>query len=167
MSYLIIKTKYQLCWQIILAFLALSMLSACTSRHPIDDKRSIHGDINYTVELWASTNCILPGETVTVRATVTNVGSQTLIIDLRDQVVFDLIITDQNGEHRWSEGKSLMPELTRLELKPGQSKMLEMQWVVQPLTSVVVVTAQFIDNPAVPGGPVRAQVSIPSLCPGY
>ena len=151
-------------WLRTFSFLGLALLAACTYRQPMSDLRPV-GD--FTVEVWASTNCILPDETVTVRAIVTNVGSQTQIIDLRDQVVFDLIITDQNGEHHWSEGKPLTPDLTRLELKPGQSKTLEMQWVVQPLTSMLVVTAQFIDNPAVPGGPVKAQVEVPSLCPGY
>jgi len=151
-------------WLGTFSFWGLALLAACTYRQSIS---SVSTAEHFTVEVWSSTNCALSGETVTVRATVTNVGSQTQLIDLKDQVVFDLVVADQNGEHRWSAGKPLTADLTRLELVPKQSKMLEMQWVVQPLTSVLVVTAQLIDNPKDPRGPINAQVRIPSLCPGY
>jgi hypothetical protein len=116
---------------------------------------------NFAVEIWASTNCAAPGEVVRARATVTNRDSRTQIAELEEQPVLDIIITDQNGEHRWSEGKPLTPDLMRLELKPGESKTIEMEWVVQPLTSSLSITARFLSSPVV-------WVIIPvSLCPGY
>jgi len=82
--------------------------------------------------------------------------------------VFDLIITDYNGEHRWSDGKDLTPELTLLELQPGQSKTIEMNWVVQPLTSSLSVNAVLIPYSTDSLGPVTARAPVyVSMCPGY
>jgi len=54
------------------------------------------------VELWASERCPRIGETVTLRAKVTNQSTSALVAELKDQPVLDIIITDKEGQHRWS-----------------------------------------------------------------
>ncbi len=108
------------------------------------------------VELWTSDECPTPGEAVTLRATATNKGPDTLIVELKDQPVFDLIIGNPDTSRlRWSAGKTLTSNLTRLELKPGESKSIQMQWKVDASESGVVVSAQLIDDPRSPSYPIR------------
>lgn len=103
------------------------------------------------VEIWSSDGCPRIGERITLRATVTNARSSPLRVELKDQPVFDISIFYRTAEGEktihWSDGKPLTPDLTQLELKLGQSKSIEMQWVVQPNVGGVGVSAQFIDDP--------------------
>jgi hypothetical protein len=156
-------------WLWLLLFSILISLSACvahrTSTPSPAGGREARGDL--VVVVWASQVCASYGDTVTVRGTVTNVGSQEHTIELKGQVVFDLRITDESGEHRWSEGKPLTSDLTRLELKPQESKILEMQWKVPYGGSGIIVTAQLIDDPNDLRGPVRATTRVYApYCPG-
>ena len=81
-----------------------------------------------TVDMWASDNCVQPGNVVTLRATVTNKTSKTQVFELKDRPVFDLVVETGGRTTRWSDGKALTSDLTRLELQPGQSKTIEMDW---------------------------------------
>jgi len=84
---------------------------------------------------------------VTVRAKVTNQSSEPFHEELKDQPVLDLFV----GEARWSEGKPLTPDLTQLDLKPGESKSIEMQYVVKgggtAAYARLIPDAQSIEHP--------------------
>ncbi len=141
--------------------MSLISLTACLSSQSLSSTRTISGGSNYTVELWSDTNCAEPGKTVTVRATVVNHGSRKQLVELQKRPVLDIIITDRNGEHRWSDEKALTPDLTRLELDAGQSKMIEMQWLVQRDSSPLVASAQFIYDAESVGGPLTPSFNVP------
>ncbi len=120
------------------------------------------------VELWVSNECPSPGETVTLRATVTNKGAGPLTLELKDQPVLDIVVGNpDHSKLRWSSGKPLTLDLTRLELKPGESKTIEMQWQVDASESQVVVSAQLIDGPQSLNNPIRPlTVLLVNRCPG-
>jgi hypothetical protein len=109
------------------------------------------------VEMWASTSCAQPGDTVHLRATATNTSNRvTWTVDMKDEPVFDI-----TAPIRWSAGKPLTPDLTHLELKPGESKSIEMDYVVpKRLSGIVFAQAQFYYMATSPGGPVRPGVTI-------
>lgn len=142
----------------LILFLLLAT-SACI-REPLAPATGRATGADFLVEVWASQACASYGDNITVRATVTNVSAETRTIKLERQVVFDLIVADQDGEHRWSEGKPLTSELSQLELKPRQSKTIGMQWVVKERTSGFLVTAQFVDNPNDSRGPMKATARV-------
>jgi len=150
-------------YQYILALGVLVVLCACTV-HPPPTPDSLVGRAtsgDFIVEIWASKLCTFSDDPVIVRGTITNVGIQTRTIDLGDKIVFDLIIADPTGEYRWSDGKPLAPELTRLELGPQETKTLEMQWKVpQNGSPGFLATAQFIDHPKYTDSPVKVSVRV-------
>ncbi len=118
---------------------------------------------NHVVQLWASKSCADYGEIVTIRATATNRDSRPLVVELKDQPVLDIIVGYPDMV-RWSAGKPLTLDLTRLELKPGESKTIELQWVA---TGPSGATAHFIDNPRYPDYPVNPNFFIyVGNCPG-
>lgn len=150
-------------------FLAIAtlgfMLTGCL-HGPVNSVSGV-GDLD--VEIWASTDCIQAGETLVIRASVTNRGSRTFKVKLKDQPVFDIFIGGLDPPIRWSEGKPLAPDLTQLELGPGQSKTIEMRWIaVQPPGhNIVGVSAHFAYGQQMPGGPVVASVAVSvGACPG-
>lgn len=122
--------------------LVLLAITGCRTPKPTSDTRPAG---NIGVQLWASSDCVQPGETVNLRATATNHGSQVFAIELTDRSVFDLVVKTSGKTTRWSDGKQLTPDLTRLELKPGESKTIEIDWNVQCCDSLLV-NAPFIDN---------------------
>ncbi len=122
-------------------FLAICLLSGCRTPKPV----SSVGGIEYmTIGIWASTDLAQPGETVRFIATLSNEGTSFYAVELKDRAVMDMIITVNNVATRWSDGKPLTSELTRLELKPGESKSIEMDYVVNKCCESLRVTATFI-----------------------
>ena len=118
------------------------------------------------VELWTNNGCPRLGETVTLRATARNGGSNTQIVELKDQPVLDIIVGNpDNSKIRWSAGKALTSELTRLELKPRESKSIEMQWRVDG--SGTVISAQLIPNTQSIGDPFSALMVLGTSCTGF
>ena len=115
------------------------------------------GSKDLYVELWVSDRCPTVGETVTVRATVTNEGAHIFTVELKDRPVLDLLA----GTKRWSQ---LNSELTRLELKPGQSKSIEMQYVVEQ--SSFGVSARFVPDAQSIEHPISPYMIIGN-CPGF
>lgn len=120
--------------------------------------------------MWASKNCVQPGETVSLRATATNRGNRTQVIEVKDKPVLDIIVdftkSTAKGVTRWSDGKPLTPELTRLELKPGESKSIEMGWNPdQSAYGPVGVNALFVDSEK-PGGAAPSVLINVRTCPG-
>lgn len=152
-------------WRLI-AVLAIwaFVLSGCAK--PI----SSTSGVDYTaLQIWASSNCVQPGDKINLRATLTNNGTQTQSVELNEQSVLDIIIRNQGPVVRWSDGKPFTPDLTRLTLKPGESKTIEMDWTVkQPsIGSVFYVDSNFIYSSRSPGGPIGSSVSINvNSCPG-
>ncbi|MBI4786324.1 MAG: hypothetical protein HY782_04680 [Chloroflexi bacterium] len=128
-----------------LLILVMSLLGCSRPSQPI----SSTGGIDYTtVEMWASSDCVQPGEHVQLRATVTNKGSQTQVVDLKDQPVLDIVFGNPgNPFRRWSNGRPLAPELTQLELKPGEFKTIEMDWVPDAsIQGPIHIWALFLDR---------------------
>ncbi len=150
-------------------FLLLSLLLLGCMRVP-SSERQRSGDLS--VELWASTKCADPGESVTFRATVINGGARTFLVELKDQPVFDIVVSyiipSGRNEIRWSHDKLLTPDMTRIELKPGESRSIEMNWVViEQSSGFFIVFARFVEDTRYPDNPVRPtiQVNVRS-CPG-
>lgn len=139
-----------------LFLLMATLLIGCRAPKPISATRPA-GEIG--VELWASSDCVQPGETVKLRATATNRGAQTFSVELANSPVFDLVVKTAGKTVRWSDGKPLTPELTRLELKPGASKTIQMDWKVQCCDSLDI-TAPFIDSPKFADYPITPSVLV-------
>ncbi len=156
--------------QSILSVCVLVVLSTCDVSQAPANSRAAAG--YFHVETWTSTICAKPGETVTVRATVINDDTRTQIVQLEDRPVFDMevrVIDKEIKTYRWSQDKPLSSDLTLLDLGPGQSKTIEMQWVVQPQTSVLFSYALFIPDSSRVNDPVRAPAPTinVSLCGPY
>ena len=121
---------------------------------------------NIGVDLWANSNCVKPGDIIKLRATATNLGNSVWTVTLKDEPVFDILI----GSSRWSDGKPLTIDVTHVELKPRESKTIEMDWMVPKNVNQGQLGAEacFIYSPTSPGGPARAFVSINVFgsCPG-
>ncbi len=148
-----------LCVSLGIFLFALSLLG-CSLRA----KSVTAGSKSLYVELWTNNGCPPVGETVTLRATVTNGGEDTKIVELQ-QPVLDIILTDEDGRHRWSDGKQLTSNLTRVELKAGESKSIEMQYVVKvPYTGVY---AQFIPDAQSIEHPFSPYMVLGTSCPGF
>ncbi len=154
-------------WYLILGYLcfAFALLGCLRQPKPATHTGS-YGD--FGIKIWVSDTCVRVGETVKVKATVTNNGSRTRVVELTDRPVFDIVIPALKPPVRWSEGKAMTPDLTRLELKPYQSKTIEMDWVAeQRAYGGVGILAQFVDEPNSPFGPrtVGGTVGV-GTCPG-
>ena len=152
------------CVGVILCVLSLTLLG-CSKAYNTSQKR---GDI--IVYLDVSAVCPKPGETLYTRATVKNWGSQTYRVDLTDQPVFDLSIgfRGEPGKNvvKWSGNKPLTSDLTHIELKPGESRTIELNWVVEN-TDFGVVTASFIEGQRWINDPIRADAQLYIFsCPG-
>ncbi len=76
-------------------------------------------------------------------------------------------VRNQGPIVRWSDGKLLTPDLTRLELKPGESKAIEMDWVVKQPSSgyVFYADANFVYSTRVPALAPSVTISV-GICPG-
>ena len=106
------------------------------------------------VELWASNKCPKLGEIVTLRATVSNQRTRSVLIALSDQPVLDIIVGNPDSSvNRWSTGKTLTSDLTQLELEPGKSKSIQMDWHIEE--SSTVVSANFFEGPDLVLQPIR------------
>lgn len=101
-------------------------LTACVGWPSPQSNATVLGDL--LLALWTSHRNVNVNQPVTIRFTVTNDGKQTVICDRKDKPVMDIFIPGGIPSVRWSDGKLLTPELTHLELKPGESRALEMIW---------------------------------------
>jgi hypothetical protein len=118
------------------------------------------------VETWASDDCVQPGNIVHLRVTITNKGAKTQVIELDDKAVLDIVIGNPDTGRRWSDGKPLTSDLTRLELGPGASKSIEMDWVVdKDIVGPVGINAQFIYSERLGGVTPSVLVNV-ERCPG-
>ncbi len=157
-------------WHLIftLSILSVSLLG-CLSK-PISSTSVVNiGGEGIIVEIWASSDCTQPGDRIKLRATVTNETSKPYVVEVTEKPVFDIAVRNQGPTVRWSDDKPLTPDLTRLELKPSESKAIKMDWTVKSPSSgsVFYVDSYFIYNPSAPGGPVGSSVLINvSVCPG-
>lgn len=131
------------------------------------------GGTPFAVELWASAQCVSAGDTLSVRATVTNRDSRAQRVEMTSQPVLDLFIgyRTQAGSINmaWSDGKLLNEQLMRLELAPGESKSIEMKLVVpNPAPSSIGISARFFDDARFTDHPLSPFMAIygPSACPG-
>ncbi len=141
-----------------LSILAISLL-ACRVPKPVSSTGIIDEKV---IEIWASTDLIQPGQTVKLRATLTNHSGKSQIIELKDRPVLDLVVVAGTAEQptriRWSDGKPLTADLTRLALQPGESKSIELSYVVQGCCNSVQAYAEFVDTGPFP--PIRPGIVI-------
>ncbi len=132
--------------QIILPMLTIALgLVGCGFHipNPVASSSGVNlGGQAVVVDMWASDNLVQPGETVKFRATVTNKTAKTFSVDLKDLPVLDIVIYVQSKTTRWSDGKALTSDLTHLELKPGESKAIEMDYVAK-CCDVILAYADF------------------------
>jgi len=118
------------------------------------------------VEIWASADLVQLGDRVKLRATVTNETNRMStrrvhIVDLKDRPVFDIVVeTDMRQVlARWSDGKALTRDLTYIELKPGESRTIEMDYKVSDCCHLVAKVI-FIESERFVHDPLRASISI-------
>jgi hypothetical protein len=111
------------------------------------------------VEIWVSNDHPQPGDRLKIRATVTNQGSTPFQVELKDQPVLDIRV----GAIRWSQGKPLTPDVTRLQLNPGQAKTLEMEYSVDQNANGggLLIQAIFIYSARIADYPITAGVTVP------
>jgi len=113
----------------------LGLLVSCIPSRAVPTRTAYARVHDLTLNLWTSRYGLDVGESVDIRFTVENVGEKTKVIELADRPVMDISIGF--GTHpgvdpvriRWSGGREITPELTRLVLEPGESKTIEMTWV--------------------------------------
>ncbi len=151
-------------WTVISCFIALFSLAAC-QYGPVSSTGGV-GDLRVMVE--ASTNCTNRGDIVTLRASVVNEGPETFAVELKDRPVLNLCIGDYPGYSKcWADGRALTSDLTRLQLKQGESKAIEMKWVAE-LAGSYAVAVRFIDRPNATEDPIHAGVTVGVApdCPG-
>ena len=120
-------------YRIALVVWMLVLLMGCASS-PSPTSRTDGIDIGGTllVEAWASADCVKLGQTVHLRTTVTNKGARHQVIELNEKPVLDIVIGNpEKSEKRWSAGRVLTPDQKRLDLAPGESKSIEMDWVAE------------------------------------
>jgi hypothetical protein len=152
---------------LLLLLLPLLLIAACRAAKPIKSTSGISGMV---VELSASSDCVQPSETVKLRATVINSSTKDFKVKLKDRAVFDLVVNTNDRITRWSNGKAMTSELTELELKPGQSRMLEMNWQAQccdiiRVTAPFIYSENFIDDPIAPYVGIHVQNCVGPLGP--
>ncbi len=153
-------------WHVMLTLSVLSItLFGCLSK-PVSRTGWVD---DISVEIWSNTDCVQPNNNIELRVTVTNHGTTTQIVESKEQAVFDIIIRNQGPVVHWSDGKALTPDLTKLELKPGESKAINMVWTVKPPSTgnVFYVDAKFAYKPKISESsmPPSILVSV-SVCPG-
>lgn len=137
-----------MCRQMFLGVILLTaLLVGCQTPTPVSSSSTMSLDTILDVEIWASRGCVQPGDTVHLRATVRNRGAKKQVIDLKDKPVLDMVFGNPDTGRRWSEDRPLTPDLTRLELQPGESKSIAMDWVTSQRTyGPNHVTALFVWN---------------------
>jgi len=118
-----------------LSLFILILLGGCRAPQPATGSSIIEGIV---VDVWASSDCVQRGEMVHLRTTATNHGSKTFSVDLTNRPILDLVVKTSGKTTRWSDGKPLTLELTHLQLKPGESKSIEMNWHAQGSDSLLV-----------------------------
>jgi len=112
--------------------LLLSLLAVgCGLPHP-ESHQSQRGDL--VLEVWVDRHWVNVGGTVNIRFTLENFGEETQVFELKDQSVMDVWVHFQRLDGirvyaYWSENQLLTSEMRRLELRPGESKSITMQWV--------------------------------------
>ncbi len=137
------------------------ILAGCNTSQPVRGTGIISIDGPQNLEMWASSGCVAAGDTVKLRATLTNNSPKAQVFDVPDQPVLDIWILIPIGTVRWSDGQPLTPALTHLELQPGQSKSIEMDWSTKGLRygGPIGVEVRFIDSPRAPK-PTMAGVTV-------
>ncbi len=142
-----------------LSFLAI-LLTGCRVPQPTSDSRVVNIGGALVVEVWASTDLAQLGQTVKLRATARNETTHPFSVELNEHPVLDLVISDGVATSRWSEGKPLTTELTQLELKPGESKVIELDFTVTRCCNSVGAVAEFIYSSKFDDDPLKPRVTI-------
>jgi Intracellular proteinase inhibitor len=107
------------------------------------------GNGEVALDLWVSDPCPQDDETITLRATVTNKTNQTQVLQSGGQPVLNLAIGGpERTQTQWSDGKMLTPDLTHLELQPGQSKSIDMNYKVYDTWNAYYASATLSESAA-------------------
>lgn len=110
------------------------LITGCVGM-PWDQTTGAHVD-DVQISLWVSHHSVEVGQPLQMRLTAHNSGSQTAVFQSENKPVLQVFATGRvgsTGQSVWGpewpgEGK-LTPQLTRLELKPGETKtIVEMTW---------------------------------------
>ena len=112
----------------------LMVLSGCFAPNGVSGVPGNWGDLQIDISSNRNTCIPNPGEMLKFRATVTNRGGQSYTIHLQEKPVLDIevdysVSNEERKTIRWSDGKPLTPEMMTLELAPGESKSIAMDWV--------------------------------------
>jgi len=100
--------------------------------------------------LWVSRSLPRVAEPVKIRYTVDNFGDQIEVIQLEEkqEPVMDILVgfgpRGDGTRLYWSDEREITPEMRRLELAPGESKIIEMTWVPDETAEGWIVTVSGI-----------------------
>jgi hypothetical protein len=149
-------------------FFALSVfilsLASCHVSKPVSMTSGVDTGGTVLVEIWASTDLVQVNEIVKFRATATNKGTKTQTINLSDYPVLDIWIERESATGktltRWSDGKALTSEMTQLELRPGESKSIELDYAIRECCNPVGARANFVYSDRALDNPVRPSVIV-------
>jgi hypothetical protein len=141
------------------------LFCGCLPSGPVSQTSGVHGAANYTVKVTANTSCPGAGENVIVRAKVSNDGDRPEVAVAMNEPVFDLIVTGRERTIRWSDGKPLTPELTRLELKPGEFKSVQLEFKSEGGSYNAI--GRLVYDAQHPNGVVETRLFLNQWCGGY
>lgn len=134
------RTTLVLLW----LFISLVVLTSCVGPSFPNRNTNLLGS-GLLLEIWVNTTDAEVGTPIQIRYTVTHTGDQTRVVELADRPVMDIVIsfqswqTQQRTVTRWSDGQEITEELRRMSWEPGESKTLEMTWVVPELADDTTV----------------------------
>ncbi len=122
--------KYKLFLLSVLLVVAASLISCnLLSSKP---RREVWGEGGLRRELWVSQERASVGDSIDIVFTVKNVSDETQVIEIDDGPVMDIVVGQGSSYQReawWSDVNEFTPEMSRLELDPGESRTIEMTWV--------------------------------------
>ncbi len=74
------------------------------------------------------------GATVRMQFTITNTGKQPMVIEAKDRPVLDIVVSAMPNDEFIRSWSAENPDkvLHRVELKPGDSQVLDLTWTVSP-----------------------------------
>lgn len=119
--------------RVALPFILSLLLTGCGGISPPMSSATGIGDVG--ILLWVSHQVVNVGQPLQISFTASNRGREIADFQTQSKPVMDINIggTKRSGEPtgflRWSDGKPLTADLTHLQLKPGESKTIEMTWI--------------------------------------
>lgn len=121
------RSTRELIWPLMLA---VGLTSSCLASNPPQEAKSGYRGVH----LEANHSYGLLGEPVHIRFTVTNDTQAPIIVESEEKPMLDLQVVGVANKRVYQSWAALHPDqaLHRVEWQPGESKVLEMDWIPTP-----------------------------------